>query len=102
MVNTILARRGNHIVAKGDNPVWPKGSKSRGFSRAYSLSRGTIRVEGVAVGDRVSVYRTDGIMAGQGIASSTTEDVSANVSTVAIVKVERDGKTIAVKKIRVD
>ncbi len=70
--------------------------------RAYSLSRGTIRVEGVAVGDRVSVYRTDGILAGQGIASSTTEDVSANVSTVAIVKVERDGKTIAVKKIRVD
>lgn len=70
--------------------------------RAYSLSRGTIRVEGVAVGDRVSVYRTDGIMAGQGIASSTIEDVSANVSTVAIVKVERDGKTIAVKKIRVD
>ena len=70
--------------------------------RAYSLSRNTIRVEGVAVGDRVSVYRTDGIMAGQGIASSTTEDVSANVSTVAIVKVERDGKTIAVKKIRVD
>lgn len=70
--------------------------------RAYSLSRGTIRVEGVEPGDRVSVYRTDGIMAGQGIASSTTEDVSANVSTVAIVKVERDGKTIAVKKIRVD
>ena len=70
--------------------------------RAYSLSRGTIRVEGVAVGDRVSVYRADGIMAGQDIASSTTEDVSANVSTVAIVKVERDGKTIAVKKIRVD
>lgn len=70
--------------------------------RAYSLSRGTIRVEGVEVGDRVSVYRADGIMAGQGIASSTTEDVSANVSTVAIVKVERDGKTVAVKKIRVD
>ena len=32
MVNTILARRINHIVAKGDNPAWPKGSKSRGFS----------------------------------------------------------------------
>ena len=32
MVNTILAKRINHIVAKGDNPVWPKGSKSRGFS----------------------------------------------------------------------
>jgi len=32
VVNTILAKRINHIVAKGDNPVWPKGSKSRGFS----------------------------------------------------------------------
>ena len=27
-----MAKRGNHIVAKGGNPVWPKGSKSRGFS----------------------------------------------------------------------
>ena len=27
-----MARRVNHIVAKGDNPAWPKGSKSRGFS----------------------------------------------------------------------
>ena len=25
VVNTILAKRVNHIVAKGDNPVWPKG-----------------------------------------------------------------------------
>jgi hypothetical protein len=32
VVNTILAKRVNHIVAKGDIPVWPKGSKSRGFS----------------------------------------------------------------------
>ena len=32
MVNTILAKRVNHIVAKRDNPAWPKGSKSRGFS----------------------------------------------------------------------
>ena len=32
MLNTILAKRVNHIVAKGDNPAWPKGSKSRGFS----------------------------------------------------------------------
>lgn len=32
MVNTILAKRVNHIVAKGDNPAWPKGAKSRGFS----------------------------------------------------------------------
>ena len=32
MVNAILAKRVNHIVTKGDNPAWPKGSKSRGFS----------------------------------------------------------------------
>ena len=32
MVNTILAKRVSHIVAKGSNPVWPKGSKSSGFS----------------------------------------------------------------------
>ena len=32
MVNAILAKRVNHIVAKGGNPAWPKGSKSRGFS----------------------------------------------------------------------
>ena len=37
MVNTILAKRINHIVAKGDNPVWPKGSKSRGFSMELVL-----------------------------------------------------------------
>ena len=39
MVNTILARRVNHIVAKGGNPVWPKGSKSRGFSTGRGGSR---------------------------------------------------------------
>ena len=37
MVNAILAKRGNHIVAKGGNPVWPKGSKSRGFSSHVEL-----------------------------------------------------------------
>ena len=39
MVNTILARRVNHIVAKGGNPVWPKGSKSRGFSNDREIWR---------------------------------------------------------------
>ena len=38
MVNTILAKRVNHIVAKGDNPVWPKGSKSRGFSKDWTIN----------------------------------------------------------------
>ena len=37
MVNTILAKRVNHIVAKGDHPVWPKGSKSHGFSNLEKL-----------------------------------------------------------------
>ena len=37
MVNTILAKRINHIVAKGDNPVWPKGSKSHGFSNPIKV-----------------------------------------------------------------
>ena len=36
MVNAILAKRVNHIVTKGDNPAWPKGSKSRGFSSNFA------------------------------------------------------------------
>ena len=42
MVNTILAKRVNHIVAKGDHPVWPKGSKSHGFS-IYLLNTAKLR-----------------------------------------------------------
>ena len=38
MVNTILAKRVNHIVAKGGNPACPKGSKSRGFSISTSIN----------------------------------------------------------------
>ena len=38
MVNTILAQKVNHIVAKGDNPAWPKGSKSRGFSNSLCFA----------------------------------------------------------------
>ena len=30
--NTILAKGVNHILAKRDNPAWPKGSKLSGFS----------------------------------------------------------------------
>ena len=39
MVNTILAKRVNHIVAKGGNPVWPKGSNSRGFSNLKRITQ---------------------------------------------------------------
>ena len=38
MGNTILAKRGNHIVAKGDNSGWPKGSKLSGFSTGHKAS----------------------------------------------------------------
>ena len=40
MVNAILAKRVNHIVTKGDNPAWPKGSKSRGFSIRFISEHG--------------------------------------------------------------
>ena len=43
MVNTILAKRVNHIVAKGGNPACPKGSKSRGFSM-IQIDRETFQV----------------------------------------------------------
>ena len=43
MVNTILAKRVNHIVAKGDNPAWPKGSKSRGFSTVYKCELDSVQ-----------------------------------------------------------
>ena len=36
MGNTILAKGGNHILAKRDNSAWPKGSKLSGFS-TYDL-----------------------------------------------------------------
>lgn len=45
MVNTILAKRVNHIVAKGDHPVWPKGSKSHGFSNNEVYEKRHQRIE---------------------------------------------------------
>ena len=35
--NTILAKGGNHILAKRDNSAWPKGSKLSGFSSMLLL-----------------------------------------------------------------
>ena len=55
MVNAILAKRVNHIVTKGDNPAWPKGSKSRGFSNGLNvgdtlITSGTLQLrEGLPV-----------------------------------------------------
>ena len=36
--NTILAKGGNHILAKRDNSAWPKGSKLSGFSNHHGTS----------------------------------------------------------------
>ena len=44
MVNAILAKRVNHIVTKGDNPAWPKGSKSRGFSMEL-INKDTLQIK---------------------------------------------------------
>lgn len=68
--------------------------------RAYSVQPGVIRVEGVAEGDRISVYSVDGVMAAQRVAASSAEDIAASVAVVAVVKVERDGKTMAVRKLK--
>ena len=40
--NTILAKGGNHILAKRDNSAWPKGSKLSGFS-IYQPEQGYYR-----------------------------------------------------------
>ena len=69
--------------------------------RAYSVRPGIIRVEGVSEGDRITVYSADGMNVARHIATSTEEDVTANVAGVGIVKVERDGRTVAVKKVKV-
>ena len=46
MGNTILAKGGNHILAKRDNSAWPKGSKLSGFSTLKDeMSKGAISAE---------------------------------------------------------
>ena len=42
MGNTILAKGGNHILAKRDNSAWPKGSKLSGFSNYNRIIAGNI------------------------------------------------------------
>ena len=61
MVNTILARRVNHIVAKGDSPAWPKGSKSRGFSNyQVPLQSNNITNTGITIYGTHAQITTDG------------------------------------------
>ena len=69
--------------------------------RAYSAQQGMVRVEGVEAGDRISVYSADGIMVAQRVAASSAEDIAASVAAVAVVKVERDGKTVKTVKLKI-
>lgn len=69
--------------------------------RAYSAQPGMVRVEGVETGDRISVYSADGIMVAQRVAASSAEDIAASVAAVAVVKVERDGKTVKTVKLKI-
>lgn len=77
------------------------GDKLNDGIRAYSVQPGVIRVEGVAEGDRISVYSADGIMVAQRVAASSAEDIAASVAAVAVVKVERDGKTVKTVKLKI-
>ena len=43
--NTILAKGGNHILAKRDNSAWPKGSKLSGFSNQNGTVMNKIVIE---------------------------------------------------------
>ena len=76
------------------------GDKLNDGIRAYSVQPGMVRVEGVAEGDRISVYSADGVMAAQRVVASSAEDIAASVVAVAVVKVERNGKTVAVRKLK--
>ena len=69
--------------------------------RAYSAQPGMVRVEGVETGDRISVYSADGIMVAQRVAASSAEDIAASVAAVAVVKVERDGKTVKTVNLKI-
>lgn len=68
--------------------------------RTWSPSRDKVSVSGVEAGDRIAVYSTAGVMSASCMAASSTETLQAAVSGVAIVEVTRDGKKIAVRKIR--
>lgn len=68
--------------------------------RAWSPSRGAIRVEGVEPGDRISIYSVDGIRTTARIAASSTEDFSTDIVAVAVVTVEREGDVVKTVKLK--
>lgn len=68
--------------------------------RAWSPSRDKVSVSGVEAGDRIAVYSADGVQASSHIALSSAENIHAAVSGVAVVEITREGKTVAVRKIK--
>lgn len=68
--------------------------------RAWSPLRDRVSVSGVEAGDRIAVYSVDGVQAASCVASSSVENIQASVSGVAVVEITRDGRTIAVRKVK--
>lgn len=68
--------------------------------RAWSSSRDRVSVSGVDAGDRIAVYSADGVQAASRVASSSAENIQASVSGVAVVEITREGRTIAVRKVK--
>ena len=68
--------------------------------RAWSPLRDRVSVGGVEAGDRIAVYSADGVQAASCVASSSVENIQASVSGVAVVEITRDGRTIAVRKVK--
>ena len=68
--------------------------------RAWSPLRDRVNVSGVEAGDRIAVYSADGVQAASCVASSSVENIQASVSGVAVVEITRDGRTIAVRKVK--
>lgn len=68
--------------------------------RAWSPSRDRVSVSGVESGDRIAVYSSNGVQAASRVASSSAENIQTSVSGVAVVEITRDGRTIAVRKVK--
>lgn len=68
--------------------------------RAWSPLRDRVSVSGVEAGDRIAVYSADGVQAASCVVSSSVENIQASVSGVAVVEITRDGRTIAVRKVK--
>lgn len=68
--------------------------------RAWSPLRDRVSISGVETGDRIAVYSADGVQAASCVASSSVENIQASVSGVAVVEITRDGRTIAVRKVK--